>query len=508
MTEKSFFTFEDDEDDDSKKDEKLISSSNDLLRKEHSKEEVAGQTLKLVHYFLEKEQKQENDLDLENSEIQTLEDFDNEESYINKELAIDHLNDPVVDGQVQPQVEGFLNEVVSGVSPEEAYDKMLNDNLYQNNIEISSKEAAGNEGREDIHQLLGQNDEVYEENHTEPEIKTIPHNLGSDSDTLKVPHDREHIEPKKEVILPKRSEQSSTINRLAEYIITEQRKTKISKARETERKKLGKKIKAMEQNLTLKENTLQELGEKQKKENKFLIEQDKLNAKKADVEHLADFVIATNKERSRSKINSENIPRPIETNIFEQDKLNAKKADVEHLADFVIATNKERSRSKINSDSVHVPDPIKVIGRDKLLELSKDITVEGASLKDMYENHLFGEGALRRLVGAHTKGEDISTMVHREVLERQVDFERDPMMRDRDYSTVDSENLLSSITSDRKVQQSTGFQSVSINKSENENLVTQQDFDGKSKTVKVRALPTLMVVIIILIIGIIVYAAG
>ena len=463
MTEKSFFTFEDDEDDDSKKDEKLISSSNDLLRKEHSKEEVAGQTLKLVHYFLEKEQKQENDLDLENSEIQTLEDFDNEESYINKELAIDHLNDPVVDGQVQPQVEGFLNEVVSGVSPEEAYDKMLNDNLYQNNIEISSKEAAGNEGREDIHQLLGQNDEVYEENHTEPDIKTIPHNLGSDSDTLKVPHDREHIEPKKEVILPKRSEQSSTINRLAEYIITEQRKTKISKARETERKKLGKKIKAMEQNLTLKENTLQELGEKQKKENKFLIEQDKLNAKKADVEHLADFVIAT---------------------------------------------NKERSRSKINSDSVHVPDPIKVIGRDKLLELSKDITVEGASLKDMYENHLFGEGALRRLVSAHTKGEEISTMVRREVLERQVDFERDPMMRDRDYSTVDSENLLSSITSDRKVQQSTGFQSDSINKSENENLVTQQDFDGKSKTVKVRALPTLMVVIIILIIGIIVYAAG
>ncbi|HEY5152873.1 MAG TPA: hypothetical protein VII55_02765 [Candidatus Saccharimonadales bacterium] len=73
---------------------------------------------------------------------------------------------------------------------------------------------------------------------------------------------------------------------------------------------------------------------------------------------------------------------------------------------------------------------IGTISRAELLSLSEQITVDGSSLRQIYESHLVGERGLRRLVAEHLKGGDLKKALRREVVEREIDFERDPLVRD------------------------------------------------------------------------------
>jgi hypothetical protein len=79
------------------------------------------------------------------------------------------------------------------------------------------------------------------------------------------------------------------------------------------------------------------------------------------------------------------------------------------------------------------------LNRRELLEVSKKIKIEGSSLKEIYENHLIGERGLRRLVKEYLHGGNLQRAYRREFVQRQIDFERDPILRDRaagDDSTV------------------------------------------------------------------------
>ncbi|MDB5185132.1 MAG: hypothetical protein JWN38_940 [Candidatus Saccharibacteria bacterium] len=69
--------------------------------------------------------------------------------------------------------------------------------------------------------------------------------------------------------------------------------------------------------------------------------------------------------------------------------------------------------------------------RSELLEMSDKIIIEGASLRQIYETHLVSEKGLRRLVAEHLAGKDVVRALRRELVEREIDFERDPMLRDR-----------------------------------------------------------------------------
>lgn len=73
---------------------------------------------------------------------------------------------------------------------------------------------------------------------------------------------------------------------------------------------------------------------------------------------------------------------------------------------------------------------VETLNRAELLSLSEKIIVDGSSLRQIYETHLIGERGLRRLVGEHLRGGDLKKALRREVIEREIDFERDPAMRD------------------------------------------------------------------------------
>jgi hypothetical protein len=73
---------------------------------------------------------------------------------------------------------------------------------------------------------------------------------------------------------------------------------------------------------------------------------------------------------------------------------------------------------------------VDTISRAELLSLSQTIIIDGSSLRQIYETHLIGERGLRRLVAEHLRGGGLKEALRREVIEREIDFERDPIMRD------------------------------------------------------------------------------
>ncbi len=73
---------------------------------------------------------------------------------------------------------------------------------------------------------------------------------------------------------------------------------------------------------------------------------------------------------------------------------------------------------------------IETLSRAELLAMSEKIMVEGTTLRQIYETHLIGERGLRRLIGEYLRGGDVKKALRQEVVEREMDFERDPAMRD------------------------------------------------------------------------------
>lgn len=73
---------------------------------------------------------------------------------------------------------------------------------------------------------------------------------------------------------------------------------------------------------------------------------------------------------------------------------------------------------------------VETLNRSELLSLSEKIIVEGSSLRQIYETKLVGEHGLRRLVAEYMRGGDIKKALRQEIVEREIDFERDPDLRD------------------------------------------------------------------------------
>jgi hypothetical protein len=73
---------------------------------------------------------------------------------------------------------------------------------------------------------------------------------------------------------------------------------------------------------------------------------------------------------------------------------------------------------------------VDTMNRAELMKLGEKIMINGNSLRHIYEAHLIGERGLRRLVAEHLQGGDLSKALRREVMEHEIDFERDPALRD------------------------------------------------------------------------------
>lgn len=80
-----------------------------------------------------------------------------------------------------------------------------------------------------------------------------------------------------------------------------------------------------------------------------------------------------------------------------------------------------------------VPEQVKTMSRQEVLQIGEKIQVEGTTLRDMYESHLLGEQGMRRVVVEYLRGHNVVQALKQELVEREIDFERDPILRDKAY---------------------------------------------------------------------------
>lgn len=83
---------------------------------------------------------------------------------------------------------------------------------------------------------------------------------------------------------------------------------------------------------------------------------------------------------------------------------------------------------------------IETLNRQELLDISERIMVDGTSLRQIYETKLIGERGLRRLVAEHLRGGDVKKALRQEIIEREIDFERDPVLRDMATTSIGGGN--------------------------------------------------------------------
>ncbi|HET7320313.1 MAG TPA: hypothetical protein VFI84_01855 [Candidatus Saccharimonadales bacterium] len=116
-----------------------------------------------------------------------------------------------------------------------------------------------------------------------------------------------------------------------------------------------------------------------------------------------------------------------------ESRLNLEKpARIERLGKAIVRA--ELPREAVPTKLRDIPsERVRTMNRRELLEMSEKVTVEGASLRQIYESHLIGEKGLRRLLGEYLAGKDIRKDLRREMVEREIDFERDPILRDKAY---------------------------------------------------------------------------
>lgn len=73
---------------------------------------------------------------------------------------------------------------------------------------------------------------------------------------------------------------------------------------------------------------------------------------------------------------------------------------------------------------------VETMRRQDLLELAEKVHVEGTTLRRVFETHLISEKGLRRVLAEHLRGGDVIKALNMEMTEHQIDFERDPILRD------------------------------------------------------------------------------
>lgn len=130
-------------------------------------------------------------------------------------------------------------------------------------------------------------------------------------------------------------------------------------------------------------------------------------------------------------LNAESIP------FAKLDKPNAEKLSELH-SEAKTQQTKEAIENQKPVEKVKLPHDkqIETLSRAELLGMSEKIMVDGSSLRQIYESHLVGDKGLRRLMAEHLSGGDLKQALRREIVEREIDFERDPIMRDASEGAV------------------------------------------------------------------------
>lgn len=151
----------------------------------------------------------------------------------------------------------------------------------------------------------------------------------------------------------------------------------------------------------------------------------------------------------------------------------------EKLAKVIIRDELIGHTEKLQKSEANKPELLPQLSIRELLSLSSKVVVDGHSLRQIYEMHLISESGLRRLIGELLNGNTISKQLRRELIEHEIDFERDPQLRDQSIQVADLGG------SSQKLQDLIQQAGVTINNSED--LMPTIDQQARFEAVIIKA---------------------
>ena len=400
---------EDDEDEEETSDEspkKKLPSLIELLTKEDKADEKAKQPNddEAVEDSLVK---QEDAINVEAGE-QSIELAPEEEAFIYRSIAEEHLANPVVSETPAPVVNDYLEQVIEGVEPDTAFDStkatirveaeaITEDKISQSELEEAvTQTKAPSHAEPTIIQPQGENS-----------FNNVPNNAP-----------------------PLKAESKPLVTQMAAHIVTNLnlRRSHAPKAAHPNQ-------------------DLRPLSEQQMKPTIIELE-NKLIKHEQTLQHLSETA------PSIAPANLSNISQPerLQPSLSES-RLNVSKPErAERIGKMLIKNERAVLGERQKPSPLNIkPEQIKTLRRAELMDLSANLKVEGASLKHMFENNLFDEAALRRLVEAHLRGQNMLPLLKREILVKQSDFERDLGNRNAVASNADPlfDKMLSNLEKDQ-----------------------------------------------------------
>lgn len=195
-------------------------------------------------------------------------------------------------------------------------------------------------------------------------------------------------------------------------------------------KKLEKAVSSLENDMFRKEIALRKVAREQQDQQKVM---DRLKRRGARQEQqLATADRQREQSAEQPVVMARHVLEKVRAPALEANQLHGKKLPPERIGKVLMSA--ERPTLELNKKTEWKDRPISgrpaTMGRHELMAVSEKIAVNNTNLRRIYESHLVGEQGLRRLVEAHMRGGDIQKVLQQEMLEHQIDFERDPVMRD------------------------------------------------------------------------------
>ncbi len=338
---------------------------------------------------------------------------EDDESQINSELAAEHLENPTVSGDPEEEVTEFLNNVRDGTRPADAFNDTLNQ-IDESGEEGSEHESGSQTDRneagsradpnaeygqgdnpEDQPQQPGDNQPVQEQNPGGGVGDEETHEFGGDGGDGDDDDEASPVQPN--VVNVTRPVAPPHIT--APFNIRPIHRPKNNVKPPLNATPDPNRVRVMERRLSEQELVIQRLVQ-QNRENQPNISPPERSQLPNQESRLK--LVKPERVGQIGKMAMERTPRA------------------------------ERIEPKAGFERRVVNEDVATMSRRDLLEISAKIIVNGASLKSMFENNLFSEKSLRKMVGEYLKGKDVVPLLKKELVSKETGFEDGLLKETRD----------------------------------------------------------------------------
>lgn len=143
------------------------------------------------------------------------------------------------------------------------------------------------------------------------------------------------------------------------------------------------------------------------------------------------------------------------------------------------------------------PQKIETLSRSELLLAAAEVSVGATNLRRVFETNLISEHGLRRLLQEHERGGNVRESLERELVEKEMSYERDPRLRNR--------SVMGSLAASKVVRADIDKIAPPVSQVSDDSTQTARAINNQSKTsntpsAAVAAVVTLTVVIAVLLV--------